>query len=119
MKLAAEYNKRLNADRKTIRTAYFDMQTFAVHYPRTNKGRMRVVKRAAPGTYPVAMIPGQFVDSYKIYGPNQLKHFPLNSVTSAPPPAGITTKVTFVFRQKRESYFSPSGHEAGLQGQRN
>ena len=99
MKLAAEYNKRLNADRKTIRTAYFDMQTFAVHYPRTNKGRMRVVKRAAPGTYPVAMIPGQFVDSYKTYGPNQLKHFPLNSVTSAPPPAGITTKVRIVFHQ--------------------
>ena len=92
VKLAADYNKRLNAERKTQRTAYFDMQTFAVHFPKTNKGRMRIVKKPAPGVYPVAMIPGQFVDSYKSYNARELRHFPLNSVTAPPPPNGLTTK---------------------------
>jgi hypothetical protein len=30
------------------------------------KGRMRVVQRPGPGFYPIAMIPGQFVDTYKV-----------------------------------------------------
>merc|ERR1719500_1392746 len=57
VKLAAEYNKRLNAERKNQRKAYFDMQTFTCHYPKDNKGRMKVLKKPAPGSYPVAMIP--------------------------------------------------------------
>ena len=32
------------------------------------RGRMRVVQRSGPGYYPIAMIPGQFVDSYKVNG---------------------------------------------------
>jgi len=92
VKLAANYNRKLNEDRQTNRTAYFDLQTFTVHYPRTNKGRMRVVKKEAPGIYPVAMIPGQFVDHYKMYDARELKHFPLNSVTEAPLKPGQTLK---------------------------
>ena len=42
------------------------MQTFCVHYPKNGKGRMRVLKKPKLGNYPVAMIPGQFVDSYKV-----------------------------------------------------
>jgi len=91
-KAAAEYNKRLNQERSTQRTAYFDMQTFSVHYPKTGKGRMRTILRPTPGNYPVAMIPGQFVDSYKSYSSKELKFFPLNSVTSAPPKGGLTTR---------------------------
>jgi hypothetical protein len=34
-KAAAEYNKMLNRERRDLRGAYFDIQTFAVHYPRT------------------------------------------------------------------------------------
>jgi len=91
-KLAAEYNKRLNMERKTQRTAYFDMQTFSVQYPKTGKGKMKTIARPPPGNYPVAMIPGQFVDCYRSYSSKELKFFPLNSVTSAPPKGGLTTK---------------------------
>jgi len=91
-KAAAEYNKRLNQERKTQRTAYFDMQTFSVQYPKTGKGRMKALTRPPPGNYPVAMIPGQFVDSYRSYNSKELKFFPLNSVTSAPPKGGLTTR---------------------------
>merc|ERR1712013_161984 len=91
-KAAAEYNKRLNQERKTQRTAYFDMQTFSVQYPKTGKGRMKSLARPPPGNYPVAMIPGQFVDSYRSYNSKELKFFPLNSVTSAPPKGGLTTR---------------------------
>jgi len=91
-KAAAEYNKRLNQERKTQRTAYFDMQTFSVQYPKTGKGKMKTLARPPPGNYPVAMIPGQFVDCYRSYNSKELKFFPLNSVTSAPPKGGLTTR---------------------------
>ena len=53
LKAAAKFNKKMNEERKAGRAAYFDMQTFTCHYPRTNKGRMRVVRHPAPGHYPV------------------------------------------------------------------
>eukprot|EP00091_Calanus_sinicus_P023182 TRINITY_DN7703_c0_g1_i1.p1 TRINITY_DN7703_c0_g1~~TRINITY_DN7703_c0_g1_i1.p1 ORF type:complete len:143 (-),score=38.11 TRINITY_DN7703_c0_g1_i1:184-573(-) len=79
-------------ERKTQRTAYFDMQTFSVQYPKTGKGKMKTLARPPPGNYPVAMIPGQFVDCYRSYSSKELKFFPLNSVTSAPPKGGLTTR---------------------------
>ena len=62
---AVEFNKKLNEERKSQRGAYFDIQTFTCHYPKDNKGIMKVLKKPSPGNYPVAMIPGQFVDHYR------------------------------------------------------
>merc|ERR1712156_515106 len=59
---------------------------------RDNKGIMKVLKKPSPGNYPVAMIPGQFVDFYRPYSSKELRLFPLNSVTSAPPGKGLTTR---------------------------
>ena len=42
VKAAAEYNKKFNEDRRNQRSAYFDMQTFTCHYPKANKGNMKV-----------------------------------------------------------------------------
>ena len=92
VKAAAEFNKKFNEERRNQRKAYFDMQTFTCHYPKDNKGRMKVLKKAAPGSYPVAMIPGQFVDHYKSYTGKELKMFPLNTATSATPGQGLTTR---------------------------
>ncbi len=69
---AAEWNKRLNADRREQRSAYFDMQTFHVHYPLNDRGRAKVLKKPPIGHYPVALIPGQFVDYYRELTPTQL-----------------------------------------------
>ena len=41
------------------------------------------------GYYPVALIPGQFVDYYKPFTPEQMRFLPLNSATAGPPVAGI------------------------------
>jgi hypothetical protein len=32
----------------------------------SGRGRMRVIQRPGPGHYPLAMIPGQYVDHYKV-----------------------------------------------------
>merc|ERR1719347_229554 len=53
---------------------------------------MKVMKKPSPGNYPVAMIPGQFVDHYQSYSSRELKLFPLNTATSAPPTKGLTTR---------------------------
>jgi len=92
VKAAAEFNKKFNEERRNQRKAYFDMQTFTCQYPKDNKGRMKVLKKPAPGSYPVAMIPGQFVDHYKSYSGKELKLFPLNTATSATPGQGLTTR---------------------------
>ncbi len=42
VKSAAEWNKNLNQERKEKRQAYFDMQTFNIHYPMNNHGKMKV-----------------------------------------------------------------------------
>ena len=34
-KLAAEYNRQLNQERREQRNSYFDIQTFTVHKPKT------------------------------------------------------------------------------------
>ena len=62
---AAEFNKKFNEERASQRSAYFDIQTFTCQYPKANKGIMKVLKKPRPGNYPVAMIPGQFVDHYR------------------------------------------------------
>merc|ERR1712106_714636 len=61
-------------------------------YPKTGKGKMKTLSRPPPGNYPVAMIPGQFMDCYRSYNSKELKFFPLNSVPSAPPKGGLTTR---------------------------
>ena len=91
-KIAAEYNKQFNQERKERRGAYFDMQTYRVHYPQNGKGRMSVLKKPKLGCYPVAMIPGQFVDGYKSYSSKELNYFPINTILAAPPKPGVTLK---------------------------
>merc|ERR1719445_2180806 len=92
VKAAAEFNKKFNEERKSQRGAYFDIQTFTCQYPKDNKGIMKVLKKPSPGNYPVAMIPGQFVDHYRPYSSRELRLFPLNTVTMAPPSKGLTTR---------------------------
>ena len=45
VKLAAEYNRQLNQERRERRNGHFDMQTYTVHYPMNGKGRMKVRRR--------------------------------------------------------------------------
>ena len=59
MDSVANWNKAMNQERKERRTAFFDMQTFAMHYPMTGRGKMEVVKKPKLGHYPIALIPGQ------------------------------------------------------------
>ena len=89
VKGAAEWNKQMNAERKEKRQAYFDMQTFVVQRPMNGHGKMRVIKPPKVGSYPVALIPGQFVDHYKRFNPEQLAHLPLNTALKEPPQPGV------------------------------
>lgn len=40
-----------------------DLQTYTVHFP---KGRMKQFSKGKPGNFPVALVPGQFTDYYKV-----------------------------------------------------
>ena len=85
MKSVASWNKQMNQERREKRAAFFDMQTFAMHYPMTGKGKMKVLKKPKLGHYPIALIPGQFVDHFEKLTPHQLKYLPLNTALKAPP----------------------------------
>ena len=91
-KAAAEFNKQLNADRREQRNGFFDMQTYNVHYPKNGKGKMAIVPRPKLGNYPIALIPGQYVDSFKAYSSKELNYFPLNTVMVPPPKPGVTLR---------------------------
>ena len=76
----------MNAERKEKRTACFDMQTFNIHYPMNGRGKMKVIPKRKLGHYPIALIPGQFVDYYEKLNPSQLKYLPLNTALKIAPP---------------------------------
>lgn len=49
--------------RKEQRKACMDLQTLTVHYP---KGKLKQINKPKVGNYPVALVPGQFTDYYKV-----------------------------------------------------
>ena len=83
----AAWNKHMNAERREKRTACFDMQTFNIHYPMNGRGKMKVLPKRKLGHYPIALIPGQFVDYYEKFTPSQLKYLPINTATKMAPPS--------------------------------
>ncbi|KAH9515471.1 PHD finger protein 10 [Bulinus truncatus] len=94
---AAEFNASLMRDKKEDRRAYFDLQTFTVHFP---KRKFQTVdpKLTKVGAYPVSLIPGQYQEYYKKYTSDELKYLPVKTVLFdppklapyiRPPPAGV------------------------------
>lgn len=79
---AAEYNAHLNQERREERRSCMDLQTFTIHYPKTNKPKAEVPTKM--GKYPVALLPGQFQDYYKEYSSDELKYLPVNTVLYGP-----------------------------------
>ena len=61
------------------------MQTFATHYPQNGRGKMKAIEKPKLGHYPIALIPGQFTDHYRVYSSNQLKYMPLNTAIKNTP----------------------------------
>ncbi|OWF47440.1 PHD finger protein 10 [Mizuhopecten yessoensis] len=84
MKSASEWNTSFLRERKEERRAYFDLQTFNVHYP---AGRFKVLptELTSPTPYPVTLIPGQYQDYYKSHSTEELKYLPLNTALFNPP----------------------------------
>ena len=87
----------MNAERKEKRTACFDMQTFNIHYPMSGRGKMKVIPKGKLGHYPIALIPGQFVDYYEKFTPSQLKYLPLNTTLKMAPPNTRYESIQFNF----------------------
>lgn len=60
---AAQWNATFNKQRREDRKACMDLQTFTINYP---KGRIRQVDPQKIGHYPIALVPGQYTDYYKV-----------------------------------------------------
>lgn len=60
---AAMWNLNFNKSRREERRACMDLQTFTINYP---KGRMKQINKSPMGNYPLALVPGQFTDYYKV-----------------------------------------------------
>ncbi|XP_062529600.1 supporter of activation of yellow protein isoform X2 [Bombyx mori] len=79
---ASEWNARMNASRSV---ACVDLQSMTVHRRRPPAPRPAHHVRPPAGFYPHALLPGQYQHAYRIYTPEQLRYFPLNTVLAAPP----------------------------------
>ncbi|EEC00197.1 zinc finger protein, putative [Ixodes scapularis] len=80
----AEYNQHLNQERREERRSCFDLQTFTIQYP-TRKTAKPDALASARRRYPVALIPGQYQDHYRVYTAQELKYLPVNTVLYGPP----------------------------------
>ncbi|XP_067017721.1 PHD finger protein 10-like [Acropora muricata] len=85
IKDAAEFNAQLAQQRREERCSYFDMQTQIIHVP-SNKTTRLPKHCSKPSLYPVALLPGQFQEYFKLYTPEELKKFPLGTVMEMPTP---------------------------------
>ncbi|XP_075976597.1 PHD finger protein enhancer of yellow 3 isoform X2 [Anticarsia gemmatalis] len=86
---ASEWNTRANALR---RGACADLQSLTVLRPRPAPAAPRRAHLRPPaGFYPHALLPGQYQHSYRVYTPDQLRYFPLNTALAAPPAPVSTT----------------------------
>ncbi|XP_055880600.1 uncharacterized protein LOC106066129 isoform X2 [Biomphalaria glabrata] len=121
---AAEFNASLMRDRKEERRAYFDLQTFTVHYPK-HKYKTINPKLTKVGAYPVSLIPGQYQEYYKKYPSEELNYLPVKTVLVdpprlssyvRPPPAGVVLVPSEKLKSKvagseGEDYDSSSAEE--------
>lgn len=62
---SANWNATFNKSRKESRKCCMDLQTFTVNYP-TGKNYPRVPHKNPVGSYPIALVPGQFTDYFKV-----------------------------------------------------
>uniref|UniRef100_F6WAN9 PHD finger protein 10 n=1 Tax=Ciona intestinalis TaxID=7719 RepID=F6WAN9_CIOIN len=85
---AADYNARLNRQRKDEFAVYYDMQTNVLQYP-ASKVRKLDPSLTRPSLYPCALIPGQFQEHYKTYTKDELMYLPLNTALYGPPNPSI------------------------------
>ncbi|XP_067681167.1 PHD finger protein 10-like [Haliotis asinina] len=92
VKAAADFNAQFQRERREERRAYFDLQTFMVHYP---AGRYKKLPPEAtkPEAYPVSLIPGQFQDYYCKYTADELRYLPINTAKFDPPKKVTNTLV--------------------------
>ncbi|CAF4320934.1 unnamed protein product [Rotaria sp. Silwood2] len=78
LRSAVEYNTQLQRERIQDRKACFDLQTMQIHYPSNRQFRLPSYLTKI-GSYPLALLPGQYQDSYIKYKPEELKYMPINT----------------------------------------
>lgn len=82
MQSAASWNIGMNKERKETRLSCMDLQTYVVQVPREQR-----LDPQPPGPekhYPVALVPGQFSESYQAYTPEELACYPINTALLNP-----------------------------------
>ncbi|KAL3312819.1 PHD finger protein 10 [Cichlidogyrus casuarinus] len=75
---ARKYNRELLRTKVRERRYYWDLQTMQIHVPRRTITKYEDKPDRSKLDYPVAIIPGQYCDHYRIYTPEQLKFLPLS-----------------------------------------
>ena len=63
---AARWNSALNREKKEERRFSFDLQSFTVHNP-IGRNKQLFPQKTRVGHFPVAVLPGQYTDQYKMY----------------------------------------------------
>ncbi|VDQ17876.1 unnamed protein product, partial [Trichobilharzia regenti] len=70
-------------ERLNSRRCYWDLQTMQIHIPQRKYKLLDYTNfptGSGGGSYPVAVIPGQFAEYYMNYTPEQLSYLPLSRV---------------------------------------
>lgn len=80
---AAEFNSQLAKERREERSCYFDIQTHRVHVPANTTLRLHP-NYTKKGGFPVAILSGQYSDTYYRYSSQQLNTMPVKTVLKLP-----------------------------------
>ena len=81
---ATDYNSFLNQERIDTQSTYFDGNTNITFVP-TERLQVPIVPPPVTNRYPLALMPGQYQQTYPCYTTKQLKSLPLETVLELPP----------------------------------
>ncbi|CAF0912388.1 unnamed protein product [Adineta ricciae] len=95
LRSTSDFNTQLQRERIQDRKACFDLQTMQIHYPANRQFRLPP-NLTKIGSYPLALLPGQYQDSYIKYGSEELKYMPINTALYYyPKPLSLVQKDRF------------------------
>ncbi|XP_049529874.1 supporter of activation of yellow protein isoform X2 [Anopheles darlingi] len=115
---AASWNSTFNKDRRDMRRACMDLQTYVVHVPRRCQNPLvntqdSTQKMPQTTNYPVALVPGQFSEYYTTYTPEELACYPINTVLLEPQELEAIVSSERYKRLAAEEARRLAAHEAG------
>lgn len=104
---AADFNARLNAEKREERSAYYDLSLDRLLVPRRPIAARAATTSPPHGAYPVQLLPGQYCDSFRALTAAEMKFLPLCTQIYEPTPSMLEKHDDWQYAERKEESGKP------------